>query len=151
MAAICFVMECGLEYNTHVSTGKTDLSSMRLVWLIQNAGWTVNQRTLKMLAESLPLFRLFRKDQSDSAHRVIIGQWNIKISKESNYNKYFVPFSSFSCGDLHLYGKPALDNWKIVSRASLFKLVWKGVKSRLWSFVWSWLVMFWRFWRESLF
>ena len=52
----------------------------------------------------------------------IIGQWNIKISKESNCN--FTPFSSFSCGDLHLYvKKPALDNWKIVVRALLFKLV----------------------------
>ena len=47
--------------------------------------------------------------------------------------------------------KPALDNWKIVSRASLFKLVWKGVKSRLWSFVWSWHVMFWRFLKTKSF
>ena len=68
----------------------------------------------------------------NSASRVIIRQWNIKISKESNY--HFTPFSSYWSGDLHLCGKkPALDTWKIVARALLFKLVWKGVKSRLWS------------------
>ena len=31
VAAICFVKECGLEYNTCACTGKTDLSSMKLV------------------------------------------------------------------------------------------------------------------------
>ena len=81
----------------------------------------------------------------NSASRVIIGQRNINISEESNC--HFTPFSSFWCGDLHLCGKKlpvALDTWKIVARA-LFKLVWKSANYRLWSFVWSWLVMFWRF------
>ena len=62
VAAICFVIwSVGLEYNTHVNTGKTDLSGIKRVWLIQMAGWSVNQRTLKILAESLRLFWLFKE------------------------------------------------------------------------------------------
>ena len=88
----------------------------------------------------------------NSVSRVIIGQWNIKISKESNCHFFPRHFPHFHVVIyICMEKKPALDNWKIVARASLFKLVWKGAKSRLWSFVWSWLVMFWRFWRESLF
>ena len=44
--------------NTRACTDKTGLSSMKLVGLIQIAGWSVNQRNLKMSAELLPLSRL---------------------------------------------------------------------------------------------
>ena len=40
--------------NTSACTDKTGLSSMKLVWLIQIAEWSANQRDLKMSAESLP-------------------------------------------------------------------------------------------------
>ena len=41
--------------NMRACTGKTGLSSMKLVWLIQIAGWSADQRNLQMSAESLPL------------------------------------------------------------------------------------------------
>ena len=44
--------------NMCVCTGKTGLSSIKLVWLIQSIGWSTDQRNLKMSAESLPLSRL---------------------------------------------------------------------------------------------
>ena len=44
--------------NMHACTGKTGLSSMKLVALIQIAGWSADQRNLKISAESLPLSRL---------------------------------------------------------------------------------------------
>ena len=46
------------ECTDSACTDKTGLSSMKLVWLIQIAGWSANQRTLKMSAELLPLSRL---------------------------------------------------------------------------------------------
>ena len=44
--------------NMRTCTGKTGLSSMKLVWLIQIAGWSADQRNLKMSPESLLLSRL---------------------------------------------------------------------------------------------
>ena len=44
--------------NMRACTDKTGLSSIKLVWLIQKAGWSADQRNLKMSAESLPLSRL---------------------------------------------------------------------------------------------
>ena len=135
VAAICFVMEYGLEYNTCACGMNSKSKDFEYVGSVTSSFPTF-QGKIKVI---------------NSASRVIIGQRNINISEESN--RHFTPFSSFWCGDLHLCGKKlpvALDTWKIVARA-LFKLVWKSANSRLWSFVWSWLVMFWIFYRESLF
>ena len=44
--------------NIRACTDKTGLSSIKLVWLTQKAGWSADQRNLKMSAESLPLSRL---------------------------------------------------------------------------------------------
>ena len=44
--------------NMRACTDKTGLSSIKLVWLIQKAGWSADQRNLKMSAEWLPLSRL---------------------------------------------------------------------------------------------
>ena len=44
--------------NMGACTDKTGLSSVKLVWLIQKAGWSADQRNLKMSPESLPLSRL---------------------------------------------------------------------------------------------
>ena len=57
--------------NMRACTDKTGLSSIKLVWLIQKAGWSADQRNLKMSAESLPLSDSSRKDRSDSASGVV--------------------------------------------------------------------------------
>ena len=107
VVAICFVMEYGLEYNTCACGMNSKSKDFEYVGSFTSSFPTF-QGKIKVI---------------NSVSRVIIGQRNINISKESNC--HFTPFSSFWCGDLHLCGKkPALDTWKIVARA-LFKLVWK--------------------------
>ena len=57
--------------NMRARTGKTGLSSMKLVWLIQITGWSADQRNLKMSAEWFLFPDSSRKDRSDSASRVL--------------------------------------------------------------------------------
>ena len=57
--------------NMRARTGKTGLSSMKLVWLIQITGWSADQRNLKMSAEWFLFPDSSRKDRSDSAGRVL--------------------------------------------------------------------------------
>ena len=65
-------------------TDKTGSSRMKLVWLIQIAGWLANQRNQSRL-----LFPdLFRKDRSDSASRVL---W--LVSLQYNMKEYLLAVS----------------------------------------------------------